>query len=80
MTFIRVLCYNQYMMKQNRFPTLNEALESEGLVETWQIHFQPIGYGQTFSYTHDDGSKYGQYVSVHRFEDGSYERPVHYKR
>jgi hypothetical protein len=68
------------MNKQNRFPTLNAALESEGLVETWQVHFQPINYGQTFSYTHDDGSKYGHYVSIHRFEDGYYERPVTYKR
>jgi hypothetical protein len=68
------------MNKPNRFQTLNGALDSEGLVDTWELHYQPIGYGQTFSYTFDDGSKYGHYVSITRFEDGTYERPVHYKR
>jgi hypothetical protein len=66
--------------KQNRFGTLNEALASENLEHTWEVHFQSLKYGQTFSYTFDDGSKYGLYVSVHRFDDGSYERPVSYKR
>lgn len=68
------------MSKQNKFNTLNEALISEGLEETWELYYPALSYGQTFSYTYDDGSKYGRYVSVHRFEDGTYERPVHYKR
>lgn len=67
-------------MKQNRFPTLNEALASEGLVETFEMHYRPIQYGETRTWTFDDGSKYGHFVSVTRFEDGTYERPVHYKR
>ena len=29
-------------MKQNWFNTLNEALESEGLLETWQISYPGI--------------------------------------
>lgn len=68
------------MNKQNRFQTLNEALDSEGLLDSWKLHFLPLNYGQTFNYTFEDGSKYGYYVSIHRFEDGTYERPVHYKR
>jgi hypothetical protein len=68
------------MIKQNRFQTLDEALDSEGLLETWDLSVREILHGRTFSYTYEDGSKYGYYVSVHRFEDGSYERPVHYKR
>lgn len=67
-------------MKQNFFPTLNAALESEGLVESWEIHFTPIQYGETRSWTWEDGSKHGHLVSVYRDERGMYERPVHYKR
>lgn len=66
---------------KNRFNTLNEALESEGLLDAWDsITFQPINYGQTFGWTWQDGSRHGRYVTVTRFEDGTYERPVHYKR
>ena len=67
-------------MKQNRFNTLSEALASEGLEDTWELHFPALAYGQTFSYTYEDGSKYGRYVSIYRFEDGCYERPVTYQR
>jgi hypothetical protein len=66
--------------KQNFFPTLNSALESEGLVDTWELKFQPIPYGGSFAYTYDDGTRYGHYISIYRAEDGRYERPVHYKR
>lgn len=65
--------------KQNRFPTLNAALESEGLLDTWDIT-KSMQQGEIFSYTYDDGTKYGHYVSIYRFEDGDYERPVHYSR
>lgn len=68
------------MMKQNWFETLNAALESEGLLESWELHFQPIGRDQNFSYTWQDGSRYGHWVSIYRAENGRYERPVHYKR
>ena len=68
------------MNKQNRFQTLNQALESEGLLESWDVTFPGLSYGQTFSYTYENGTKYGHYVSIHRFDDGTYERPVHYNR
>ena len=67
-------------MKQNWFDTLNAALESEGLLESWEMHFPPIPYSGTYSYTFDDGSKYGRYVSIYRDSSGRYERPVNYKR
>jgi hypothetical protein len=68
-------------MTQNRFATLNEALEAESLLEAWDsITFRPINYGETFSWTWQDGTRYGHYVSITRFDDGMYERPVHYKR
>jgi hypothetical protein len=69
------------MIKQNWFNTLNEALESENLLDSWDCYFPPIGYGQTFSYTWNDGSRYGHYVSIYRDDHtGKYERPVHYAR
>ena len=68
------------MTKQNWFPTLNDALDAEGLLESWDLSYPPIGYGQTFTYTWEDGSKYGHLVSVYRETDGKYERPVHYSR
>jgi hypothetical protein len=64
----------------NWFNTLNDALDAEGLAHTWQIHFDPINYGETFNYTHQDGSKYGHLVSIYRNELGQYERPIHYAR
>lgn len=64
---------------QNWFPTLNAALESEGLVESFPFGAN-IGYGETYRYTFDDGSRYGHLVSIYRDERGMYERPVHYKR
>lgn len=67
-------------MKQNWFNTLNEALESEGLLESWQISYQGIGYDEQFAYTWDDGTKYGHFVSIYRSEQGLYERPVHHAR
>lgn len=63
---------------KNFFPTLNEALFSEGLVHTWELHFSPIARGQTFSYRYDDGTRYGRSISIYRDERGFYERPVHY--
>lgn len=64
--------------KQNRFSTLSQALESEGLIQMWDM--TPLAYGQTYSMTYADGTKYGHFISITRFEDGQYERPVHYKR
>jgi len=64
----------------NYFKTLNQALNSEGLLDTWQVHYGPIGYGETFMYTHDDGTKYGHLISIYRDDRGWYERPIHYAR
>lgn len=63
---------------RNWFDTLNEALDAEDLLESWEVHFPPIGYGETYSYTWQDGSRYGHLVSIYRNERGQYERPVHY--
>lgn len=65
---------------QNYFPTLNAALEAEGLLEAWDCTSAPIGYGQTRSFTWDNGTRYGRLVSIYRDERGMYERPVHYAR
>lgn len=65
-------------MKQNWFPTLNDALNSEGLIEAWDCTKPPVNYGDTVAWTWDDGTKYGRRVSIYRDERGFYERPVHY--
>ena len=68
------------MIKQNWFSTLNDALDAEGLVEAWDMSFSPIAYGETRTWTWQDGSKYARLVSVYRDERGMYERPVNYAR
>ena len=67
-------------MKQNRFDTLNQALVAEDILESWDMSYSPIPYGGQFSYTYQDGTKYGHYVSIYRNLEGMYERPIHYKR
>lgn len=66
--------------KRNWFDTLNEALDSEGLLDSWDCLNGGIAYGATYSYTFDNGTKYGHYVTIYRDETGRYERPVHYNR
>ena len=61
-------------VKQNWFLTLNEALESEDLVNLWPFGLN-IGYGETARFTTDCG----RLISIFRETDGLYERPVHYK-
>jgi len=68
------------MTKQNWFSTLNAALESEDLIESWDCTRAPIAYGETVSWTWDDGTRYGHYISIYRNELGSYERPINYSR
>jgi hypothetical protein len=63
--------------KQNWFPTLNAALESEGLTDSFPFG-ENISYGETRRYSADDGSKNGRQVSITRNSNGLYERPVHY--
>jgi len=65
---------------KNWLDTLNEALKSENLLDAWEIHYHPINYGETRSWTWDDGSKYGMLISIYRNEQGKYERPVNYQR
>ena len=58
--------------KKNWFPTLNDALEAEGLVDRWPMGCN-INYGQT-----QEVVSGGKIISVYRDENGLYERPVHY--
>jgi len=67
------------MPKSNWFETLNDALESEGLVHLWPLGLN-IQYGQSVSHTADDGTRYGHFISIYRDENGRYERPIHYPR
>lgn len=61
------------MSKQNFFPTLNESLESEGLVEKWPLGSN-INYSENVRHIVGD-----TLISVYRDERGMYERPIHYK-
>lgn len=65
-------------IKQNKFNTLSEALESENISHMWDG--RPIAYEQNLTLTFNDGTKHGHYVSVYRDEKGLYERPIHYSR
>lgn len=67
-------------MTSNWFHTLNDALNSEGLIESWGITNQAIGYNETVSWTWDNGTKYGHYISIYRNDSGMYERPISYAR
>lgn len=60
------------MSKQNWFPTLNDALDAEGLIEFWPLG-KNINYGETA-----DTIQEGRYISVYRDERGFYERPISY--
>ena len=53
-------------MKNNFFPTLSEALEAENLSHAWDG--TPLAYGQTIGKTFDDGSRFGYYVSIYRYD------------
>jgi hypothetical protein len=59
-------------MKRNWFNTLNEALESENLIEYWPLGLN-IQYEQTVSFASN-----GKWISVYRDNSGRYERPIHY--
>ena len=63
---------------QNRFNTLQEALDAENISHMWDG--TPINYNETRSLTYDDGTRFGHYVTIYRDEKGLYERPVHYSR
>jgi hypothetical protein len=57
---------------KNWFETLNAALESENLIETFPVG-QNLGYNETIRY-----ASAGRFVTIYRNERGQYERPVHY--
>ena len=63
--------------KQNWFPTLNAALESEDLIDQWPFG-RNISYGETASVHTEDETGHPRLISIYRNEDGMYERPVHY--
>ena len=58
--------------KTSCFPTLNAALDAEGLVALWPLGTN-INYGQTVQLASNS-----KWISVYRDERGFYERPVHY--
>lgn len=60
------------MTQRNWFPTLNDALEAEGLADSWPLGVN-IGYDQTVML-----ARSGRWISVYRDGSGRYERPVHY--
>ena len=65
--------------KRNFFSTLNNALEAERLLHTWDgMRMPSIEYGETRYYHFDDDTRYGRAISIYRDERGLYERPVHY--
>ena len=74
----RVLNKPSKPAQTNWFPTLTEALNSEGIAHMWDM--RPIAYGQTLIMTYDDGTKHGHLIIVYRDERGMYERPIHYAR
>ena len=65
------------MNKQNWFPTLHQALDSEQLLGTWDCT-DNVSYGSTFRWYYEkDGINY--FACIYRESDGMYERPVHYQ-
>lgn len=56
----------------NWFPTLNEALAAENLVDHWPVGVN-IGYSESVSL-----SSKGLWIVVNRDEHGMYERPIRY--
>lgn len=64
------------MYKQSYFETLNQALESEGLIDIWPIS-KSISYGETARLIADDEETF---IIIYRHnQTGRYERPIHYK-
>jgi hypothetical protein len=78
--FTRIIKVLKPTARGNFFPTLNDALAAENLLESWECTQAPIGYGETRSYTWQDGTRHGHLVSIYRDTAGRYERPVHYAR
>jgi hypothetical protein len=60
------------MTTRNWFPTLNAALEAEGLTDLWPLGLN-VNYDTTVNF-----SAGGRWISVYRDSAGRYERPIHY--
>ena len=56
----------------NFFPTLNDALQAEGLIDSWPLGVN-VSYGETRALSAD-----GRWIVIYRDEQGRYERPIHY--
>jgi hypothetical protein len=61
------------MIKNNFFPTLYQALESENLLGSWNM-FKTINYDETVRHYVRD-----IVIIIYRDNRGFYERPIHYK-
>ena len=57
---------------QNWFPSLNAALEAEGLIDRWPLGLN-LSYDQNIGFAAG-----GRWISIYRDERGRYERPIHY--
>lgn len=58
---------------KNYFETLNDALDSEGLIECWPVTAS-VPYGATVAL-----ATAGRWISIYRDGvTGLYERPIHY--
>lgn len=58
---------------KNYFETLNDALDSEGLIDAWPI-MASVPYGATVAL-----AIAGKWISIYRDGvTGLYERPIHY--
>ncbi len=66
------------MGKRNFFNTLNEALDSESLVELWPLGSN-IQYGETTRHIVQSEPGVVLLISVYRNEVGQYERPIYYR-
>lgn len=56
----------------NYFDTLNDALNSENLIDLWNININ-INYSETVQINTGE-----RLISIYRNGNGRYERPVHY--
>jgi hypothetical protein len=65
-------------MKANWFNTLNESLQSEGLLDHWDCTWSPIAYGECRKFDFNVEGKRTHHASIYRESDGRYERPIVY--
>lgn len=67
-------------VKQNWFETLVEALDAEGLLDSWDgMTMSPIQYGETRHWYWEKECGEVRACSIYRSDSGRYERPLHYR-